>query len=62
MQLEGYDRRGGDREQLVVQGDDLRPISLLECRILVSSTRLPDRACNAERGRREWVAGFLGDG
>src|SRR5438309_10557965 len=30
--VEGYDRRGGEREQLVVQGDDLRPVSLLECR------------------------------
>src|SRR5207244_6659534 len=30
--VEGYDRRGGDREQLVVQGDDLRPVGLLECR------------------------------
>src|SRR5437660_103553 len=30
--LEGYDRCGGEREQLVVQGEDLRPVGLLECR------------------------------
>src|SRR6266516_3610552 len=30
--VKGYDRRGGEREQLVVQGDDLRPVGLLECR------------------------------
>jgi len=27
--VEGHDRRRGDREQLVVQGDDLRPVGLL---------------------------------
>src|SRR5205823_6183022 len=30
--VEGYDRRGGDRKQLVVEGDDLRPVGLLDCR------------------------------
>src|SRR5712691_3427247 len=29
--VEGNDRRGGDRKQLVVQGDDLRPVGLFEC-------------------------------
>jgi hypothetical protein len=29
--VEGHDRRGGDRKQLVIQGDDLRPVGLLEC-------------------------------
>ena len=29
--VEGYDRCGGEREQLVVQGDDLRPVGLLDC-------------------------------
>jgi hypothetical protein len=30
--VEGHDRRGGDRKQLVVQDDDLRPVGLLDCR------------------------------
>jgi len=30
--VEGHDRRGGDRKQLVVEGDDLRPVGLLDCR------------------------------
>jgi len=30
--VEGHHRRGGDREQLVVQGDDLRPVGLLDRR------------------------------
>src|SRR5712691_1271694 len=29
--VEGNDRRGGDGKQLVVQGDDLRPVGLFEC-------------------------------
>jgi hypothetical protein len=28
--VEGHDRRGGDREQLVVQSDDLRPVGHLD--------------------------------
>src|SRR5437870_1337505 len=27
--VEGNDRRGGDRKQLVIEGDDLRPVGLL---------------------------------
>src|SRR5215217_6977492 len=30
--VEGYDRRRGKREQLVVQGEDLRPVGVLESR------------------------------
>jgi hypothetical protein len=30
--VEGHDRRRGDREQLVVEGADLRPVGLLGCR------------------------------
>src|SRR5439155_8211860 len=30
--VEGHHRRGGDRDQLVVQGDYLRPVGLLDCR------------------------------
>src|SRR5215207_11045809 len=29
--VEGHDRRGRDRKQLVVEGDDLRPVGLLDC-------------------------------
>ena len=30
--VEGHDRCGGDCKQLVVQGDNLRPVGLLDCR------------------------------
>jgi hypothetical protein len=30
--VEAHDGRRGDREQLIVEGDDLRPVGLLDCR------------------------------
>src|SRR5947209_14590187 len=30
--VEGHNRRGGDRKQLVIESDDLRPVGLLERR------------------------------
>jgi hypothetical protein len=29
--VEGHDRRGGERKQVIVKGDDLRPVGLFEC-------------------------------